>query len=117
MQYAGYVKEALADTPLVFVMGPRQVGKTRILRSRAGSPLFYGHETKRRPVGRRFCFPVLILRQHLFSVFNAIVSSSQNSRCVIDESRALDARFDQVSRQVIGQIRKSCVHHGLVRHQ
>jgi hypothetical protein len=77
MQYAGYVKEALADTPVVFVMGPRQVGKTRNVRSRAGSPLFMVMKQKRPPVGRRFWFPVLIFRQHLFSVFNAIVSSSK----------------------------------------
>ena len=32
MQYAGYVKEAIADTPVVFVMGPRQVGKTTLVK-------------------------------------------------------------------------------------
>ena len=77
----------------------------------------HGHEKKRRLVGRRFCFLVLILLQHLVSVFNTNVSLSTSSRCVVDESRALDAGVDQVSRQGIGQIRESHVLHSLIRRQ
>jgi len=30
---ANYVKEALGDTPVVFIMGPRQTGKTTLVKS------------------------------------------------------------------------------------
>jgi len=49
--------------------------------------------------------------------FYSIVSPGAFSVCVVDERWALDAGFQDVSRQVISKIRISLALVGLVRHQ